>query len=419
MTERHSTASPSRGKPDKMKPERPDGSPLFWHAAGGWAKKIRGKLHYFGRVSHADALAVYEQEKNDLHAGRAPRAEQAAEQLTVRLLCAKFLAWKLHLKDAGELSPHTLSKYSDACKLLMNVLGRGRLVSDLRPDDFEKLRKRMARTWGPVRIGNFVNAIRTVFNYGVKNGLMAPIVYGEGFRRPSKKTLREHRQSKGLKMFEAAELRGMLDKARQPLRAMLLLGINCGFGNSDVGNLPQSALDLAGGWVTYPRPKTAIERRIPLWPETVEALREWSCERPEARKPEHAGLVFITAKGGCWARQELDSPVSKETAKLLKACGLNGHRGFYCLRHTFQTIGDNAGDFIAVRKIMGHATDDIGDVYRERVPDDRLQRVTDHVRGWLFGVAEKKPQSAGRRRRKQAEAPEGPPRPAFRLVGTE
>src|SRR5262249_37859885 len=82
--------------------------------------------------------------------------------------------------------------------------------------------------------------------------------------------------------------------------------------------LPLSALDLDKGWVNFPRPKTAIERRIPLWPETVAALREALAERPAPKDTAHVGLVFITRWGESWAKDTCDSPISKEIAKLLK-----------------------------------------------------------------------------------------------------
>jgi hypothetical protein len=42
MTKFNSTPPPTQGKP-----ERPEGSPLFWHQSGRWAKKIRGRFIYF------------------------------------------------------------------------------------------------------------------------------------------------------------------------------------------------------------------------------------------------------------------------------------------------------------------------------------------------------------------------------------
>src|SRR5262245_58280411 len=100
MSDSNSTRERKRGKAAKH--ERPEGSPLFWHATGRWAKKIRGKLHYFGRGSHDDALAKYDNEKVDLHAGNTPREE--VQGLTVNELGRKFLKTKLQLRESGELS---------------------------------------------------------------------------------------------------------------------------------------------------------------------------------------------------------------------------------------------------------------------------------------------------------------------------
>ena len=57
------------------------------------------------------------------------------------------------------------------------------------------------------------------------------------------------------------------------------------------------ALDLERGCVDYPRPKTGISRRCPLWPETVAAVRDALACRPTPKKEEHAGLVFVTRCG--------------------------------------------------------------------------------------------------------------------------
>jgi integrase len=385
MTDADSTTPPIVRKPAKPYID----FPLFPHATGRWAKKVRGRLHYFGKWDDPDgALAKYLAEKDDLHAGRTPRP--AAEALTVFTLCGKFLTTKKRMLDAGELSVASFADYTATCRRVLLAFGKRRRVSDLRPDDFEALRAAFAKKWGPVRVGNEINRVRIVFNYAWKSGLLdKPMLYGEGFKRPSRKTLRRHRHAQGPRIFEAEAIRRMLRAAGQPLGAMILLAANCGFGNADCGTLPVTALDLAGGWVNYPRPKTGMPRRCPLWPETVAALTEWLAKRPDSQSEADAALVFVTRKGGRWAKDTSDNPVSKETRKLLDALGINGHRNFYALRHTFQTIGDESGDFLAVRSIMGHADGDIAAHYRERISDERLRRVAGHVREWLFATADR------------------------------
>jgi len=163
--------------------------------------------------------------------------------------------------------------------------------------------------------------------------------------RPSKKTLRLHRAAKGPKLFTPQETRSLLAAAGTQMKAMILLGINCGFGNADCGRLPVSAVDLDAAMIDFPRPKTGIPRRCPLWPETVQAIREAVDRRPEPKDAANAGLVFITKYGLPWAKDTADQTLAKEFGKLLKALKINGRKGlgFYTLRHTFRTVADDSG----------------------------------------------------------------------------
>src|SRR5260370_40324515 len=137
-----------------------------------------------------------------------------------------------------------------------------------------------------------------VLKCGMESGMLkTPVLFGPGFARPSKKTIRLERAKQGPRLFAVEEIRKLLDAARCPLRAMILLGINCGFANADCGTLPLAAVDLDGGWLTFPRPKTGINRRCPLCPETVQALREALANRPKPKDAARAGLFFITKYG--------------------------------------------------------------------------------------------------------------------------
>jgi integrase len=179
-----------------------------------------------------------------------------------------------------------------------------------------------------------------------------------------------------------------METAGTTMRAMILLGLNCGYGNSDCGKLKIDNLDLEGGWVNYPRPKTGIDRRCPLWPETVQAIKEALAERPEPKDKADAQLVFVTKYGAGWDKDHYASPITHEMRKVMDTAGINGHRNFYTLRHTFRTVADEAKDQPAVDFIMGHARDDMASVYRERIGDERLKAVADHVRRWLFPAEE-------------------------------
>jgi integrase len=397
MSKAHSTAPTRPSKPAKPYPE----FPLTFHPAGYWCKKIWGKLHYFGsRFDPSDpaaaaaaadeALKEYNDKAEALHAGRKPRPD--ADAVTVKDVINAFLNHKSDKRDAGELSQRTWLKYKAVTDLVIAHLGKSRLVADLGPDDFTALRKKMSERWGPLRIRDFIQHIRSVFKHALEAELIdRPVRFGPGFARPSKKTMRLERGRKGPRMFEAEEVCRMLDASGTPLKAMILLGVNCGFGNADCGTLPLAALDLDGGWVNYHRPKTGITRRCPLWPETVDALRAALAARPMPKDPSDAGLVFLTVRGGTWHKQTDDNPISKATRKLLDALDINGHRSFYTLRHVFETVGGEAKDQVAVDHIMGHARDDMASVYRERISDERLRAVTDHVRAWLFPPPAKRP----------------------------
>jgi integrase len=376
---------------------------LFAHCNGLWAKKIRGKLYYFGVWADPQAaLDRYLSERDDLYAGREPRRD-AGTGLTVRDLANAFLRSKRHQLDTRQLTAQSFTEYHAACARIVESFGREWLVSDLRPVDFEKLKFDFPAAWGPVRRGKVIQLIRTVFRYASEQDLIdRPVKFGDGFKRPAKHVLRKHRATlkaaRGDRMFQAEELRRLIGEAKMPFKAILMLAANTGLGNSEIARLPISALDLGRGWLDFPRPKTGIERRCPLWPETIALLREALEHRPKAKNPADASLAFLTAHGLPWVKVHFhedkgpvrvvqDDAIAKELRKLVIKLGIQRHGvGFYAVRHGFQTVGEESHDRAAVSFLMGHAEDarDMAAVYREHISDDRLRAVVEHVRRWLF-----------------------------------
>jgi integrase len=377
MSKPHSTRAE---KPSKPYPD----FPLTAHPVGQWCKKIRGKIYYFGPWADPDgALDNYNRQRDDLHAGQTPRPD--AGSATVKDAVNAFLNFKHRKLESGELSPRTFHGYKEITDLLIKHLGKGRLVVDLQPADFSALRRKVAKKWGVYGLSRFVQGVRSVFKYAFEcQRIEQPVHFGPDFARPTKKTMRLHRAKKGPKLFTAEEVRRMTDTASPPVRAMILLGINAGFGNSDCANLPLRAVDLDAGIIDFPRPKTGIPRRCLLWPESVTAIRAALACRPHPKSDEDAALVFLTRCGVSWAKDVDDSPLTGEIRKLLKRLGINGGSNFYTLRHTFRTVADESKDQPAVDFIMGHEVAHMSAVYRETISDERLRAVADHVRRRLF-----------------------------------
>jgi len=378
----------SKKAPVHRKPH-PD-FPLTPHPTGRWCKKVLGHLQYFGKIDGdlegQAALALWLERKDELLAGRKPRPK--GDHLTVGELCNDFLNHKRQLMESGELAPRTHKRYHLNCALLIAMFGRTRAVDDLVAQDFQDLRAEMAKRWGPVALGNEIQMARSVFRFGYELGKVdKPIRFGPGFKKPSAKTLRQARAVNGPRMFTPQELKAALKHATTNMKAMLLLAINGGLGNTDLALLPIAAVDIKGGWLDYARAKTAIPRRIPLWIETVKAVKAVLTKRSEPKDAADIDLLFIGRRGESYIGGHKGYRIHQEASRVFKKAMVTG-RTFYDLRRTFQTIAEGAHDLVAVQAIMGHApsSGDMSAVYRQRIDDDRLRAVVDHVHAWLFEV---------------------------------
>lgn len=374
-------------RPSKPRPD----FPLFPHASGRWAKKVRGSFCYFGKVADDPrgerALQLWLDQKDDLLAGRKPRPKVDGS-LTVENLLDAWMHAKRQRVDTGELSLRTWQGYKSLGTIVADALGRNRAASDLQPEDFASLRTAFAKRWGPGKLATAVTHTRGVFRWAYQSGLLAvPMRFGEDFGKPSSKTMRQARNAKGPRMFSPVELLAILDAADTTVRAMTLLGVQAGVGNTDLALLQIGALDLDGQWLTLPRSKTGIMRRIPLWRETVDAIKAVLDQRPEPKRG-NEDYLFLAPNGSNYVCNRYGTLISKLFRKAADAAGVN--RVFYDLRRCFCTIADGAKDPVATSAIMGHAprSGDMAAIYRQGVSDDRLRAVVETVRRWLFGAGD-------------------------------
>jgi integrase len=376
--------------------------PLRIHRGTGyWCKKIDGKVHYFGRVADdPDGVEAMEKWKKIQDGADL----QAPDATTLREVCNAFLTHKRSLVDNGELTWRTWRGLHDTCQTVIAAFGKERPVSKLTPDDFAKLRTKLAQKRQAVALRNEVYRVRSIFKFALEQGKIAvPVRYGQSFEAPKAKKIRQdrnaHKTKHGLRMFQAVEIRAILETSGPAVKAMVLLAANCGFGQSDLASLPLTALDLDGGWVDFARVKTAIERRIPLWPETVAAIRNWIPQCPKAKNPADEGLLFLTKHGARWVKTSVPKPdsekpkpggapndaIGSEFNKVLDKLGLKKPGiGFYALRHTVETIGGESKDQVAVDAIMGHTDSSMAAHYRETIFEDRLKAVVNVIRAWLW-----------------------------------
>ncbi|MBN1943115.1 MAG: hypothetical protein JW849_07450 [Phycisphaerae bacterium] len=389
-------------KPPTLKPSKPyPDFPLYAHASGQWAKKIRYKVYYFGVWADPDsALAEYVRQRDFLYAGITP---PGGDDVTLDELVNRFLVEQRTRCDLGEISYRQFDDYRRDGKRVLESLGRARPVESLQPGDFTRLRATVLDGRNATTATNIIVRMRSIFAWGYRNRVLGrQVEYGDSFRLPSARARRQALRNRSKKTFTAAEIRTMLDAtANHPkLHAMILLGINAALGNTDCAELRFSHINLKNGWLNFPRPKTGMERQAALWPETIVAIQHALEHRTNMRITSHEldGRVFVTRKGEVYVRRAANGTIINSIGmqirrildnKKLHFPGL----GFYSLRHTFRTVADETKDFPAVDLIMGHVASDAGGAphaiemaarYREKISDERLQVIAEYVRKWLI-----------------------------------
>ena len=397
------------------KPRNPKTKPFFPHATGYWAAKIAGKTVYLCRWdTPLDQIdEIYQKAKAQNAELTQDNADAAAvarhEELSVRDLANLYLTRRARDVERKELAAITWDGYKRALKWIVNQIG-DRSVSSLTPQNFTPLNDMLAGQYGSSQHEHIVSTMRMVFRWAEQNDHIdrAPR-YGTAFRGPGERRRRQERATKALKLFTAVQLRKLIEIAEPQMKAMILLGINCAYLQSDCAELPirfndntRNELNLGSDpFIRFDRPKTGVRRKCTLWPETVEALKEVIGDRTD-------GFVFLTRRGkplvhthkvfnrqGSLLKLTNCDAVGKPFRELCKRSGCYvAGIGFSSFRTTFETRAWSTQslsvtDQAVIHWIMGHKlsgpdTPRLADQYLQDISSADLHLVTDKIRNWFL-----------------------------------
>jgi len=356
---------------------RSDKFPLTLHPTGQYCKKIKGKLYYFG-VDKKRALDRYHEQAAYLHSGHGLMLKSTDEKISIRNLCNLYLEHQQARMEAGDL---TERYYADQVKSLRSFalcIGPNCLISEIRTMDLQNYRNKLLRTYSSASGLNLNVAImKAMFHWAKKNDVVQNIPNIDAVSKV--KAMQKERI-----IFNVKQIEKLIEYANIQMRAMIWLGLNCGFGCTDCAELKWGDLNLKNKRVRLPRKKTGIGRNLPLWPETVRAIKK------VLKKGE---LVFYTSKSNSWVRTirsvdksgnvkyTKDNALSKKFSKLLKKTGIKTEKGagFYTLRRTAATLAAKSGDPFAVQRLLGHADLKMATTYVQDV-SEQTDRVINNSR---------------------------------------
>jgi integrase len=339
---------------------------------GQWMKKHKGRPHYFGVwADPGAALMRWREQWPMIVAGHQPKASLARHAAFGEALCA-FLDSKHKEYERGDLAWPSFRDYRTLAKRLLASIPRSRPVAALGPHDFARVLADASGLSATTRASLVYKTGAIVKWVNAQCGVTIEV--GEGFQAPPRRAIRRQlNQSRGGKALEPNSIHRMLQVASPQMRAIMLLGINGGYGNADIAKIESSHVNLDGNLIDYYRGKTEAKRIVPLWTETADAIRE--VFKPRQR------LLFV-GKTGRPLTSRGTHDICRVMAEVRTASGVTAT--FYQFRYTFATVAAEVGDDHAMKLIMGHTIDGMSEGYIQRFPRERIERVVQHVHDWLY-----------------------------------
>jgi integrase len=360
---------------------RSDKFPLTLHTTGQYCKKIQGKMYYFGS-DKKQALERYLGQATYLHGGRNLIQKASNGNMTLGELCTLYLHYQQSKVKANGLSAKHHNDQINSLKKFTSFLGHDRKIKNISTLDLQRYKTKLQSDYRSVcRLNLYLSIMKAMSHWARKNDILENIPNIDAISRG--KAICQERFT-----FNSKQINKLLSVADKKMRAMIWLGLNCGLGCTNCTQLKWKDLDFANNRVRLPRNKTGIPRNLPLWPETIQALR---------RVPKSGELVFYTPKGHPWIRTLIEADdngqikyavinsITPRFSKLLRRANIHAPKGtgFYTLRWTAATIAARSGDPFAVQRLLGHANLKMATIYVQDV-SKQTDRVIENSRKYVI-----------------------------------
>ena len=366
----------SKSNNKKSRKTRSDKFPLTLHKTGQYCKKIKGKIYYFGADKKL-AYQKYLEQASCLHLSN-DKKPISNSGISLKTMCNLYLDHQESRVDSGEIKQRQLYDQTRLLKPFVKFFGPNIEVAEISTFRLQEYRKNLINaSKAASTINNHISALKAMFNWAVDNEILDSIPNLKAVKKITSVKTEKH-------VFSEEETKKLLELANDKMTAMILLGLNCGFGCTDCSELKWQNIDFENNRVHFARTKTGVDRNLPLWKETVESLKKLSRE---------GQWVFVTNQGNKYVRvikKEYSdgtfkllnyNSISKEFSRLLKDAGVKTEKGtgFYTLRRTAATLAAKSGDPFAVQQLLGHADLKMATTYVQDV-SEQTDRVINNSR---------------------------------------
>lgn len=338
---------------------------------GWWVKSIGNKLHYFGVKGSTEAQARAEL----IEFLRLRESGQQPPTFIKLVDLADHYGTDCVAKvQRGDMQVRTWTHYEKAIRKIIADLGGDIVVSSIPPAEWDRIAAKWRKDQSANRSNNDIQAVRTMFRWAHLNGFIDRLPVYSTFVKAKPSAIRADRFKRGIvRQFSTDEIAVLLEAATGQMRAMILLGLNCGMYSIDCTDLKWS--DISGNILRNQRYKTGIPRLAVLWPETVKAI---------SAVPKQGERVFNTRFGNCWNNRRGHDGINQQFRILLKS--LNIYRKgctFGAFRHTHVSAVNDHPDRSAVAMVRAHALMGM-DAHYDFPSIERIKSVTDLARRRLL-----------------------------------